>query len=97
MNLEISAIHFDVTDEIKQYVEKKLHKIEFAKEYIIDLIFKFIKEKSDYKVEANVNFRWGNSAHVEINSFDMYEGIDKLITKIEQKINKEKTKIQKHQ
>jgi putative sigma-54 modulation protein len=96
MNLEISAIHFDVDDEIRQHVDKKIHRLDFAKEYIIDLIFKFIKEKSNFKLEANVNFRWGNSAHVEIESFDVQEGIDKLVTKIEQKINKEKSKIQKH-
>jgi putative sigma-54 modulation protein len=41
-----------------------------------------------------VNFRWGTQAHVSETDFDLIAGMDKLIDTLEQKINKEKKKVQ---
>jgi len=96
MNLEITGIHFNVSDEIRQAIEKKLSRLEFAQSFIIDLLFKLIKENRAYKAEVTINFRWGSSAHISVDGFDVYEELDKLFDKIEAKIKKEKSKIQDH-
>ena len=49
MNLELTGIHLDITDDIRNYYNKKLHRIEFASNYIIDLLFKLIKESYHMK------------------------------------------------
>jgi putative sigma-54 modulation protein len=96
MNLEIKGIHVEITDKIRDYIDKKMPRLGFAEEHLIDLLLHFSHEKSQYRLEANLNFRWGHSIHVGEESFDIFEGIDKLFDKIEQKILKEKKKIQNH-
>lgn len=96
MNLEVTGIHFNISDEIRQAIEKKLSRLEFAKSFIIDLLFKLVKENRMFKVEVTINFRWGSSAHISVDGFDVYEELDKLFDKIESKVKKEKNKIQDH-
>ena len=62
---------------------------------IVDLIFVITKDK-EFKLEATVNFRWGVQAHMEERDFDVNPGIDKLVDRLEQKISKEKEKVQEH-
>jgi putative sigma-54 modulation protein len=96
MNLEIKGAHVEITDKIRSYIDKKMPRLDFAKDSLIDLLLHFSQEKSLYRLEANLNFRWGHSMHVGEDSFDIYEGLDKLFDKLEQTILKEKTKIQNH-
>jgi len=96
MNIEIKGVHVEITDEMREYIDKKLHRLEFVAEYIIDLLVFVSQEKSQYNFEANINFRWGHSNHMRAKSFDIFEGIDKLFDKVELKVLKEKNKIQDH-
>jgi putative sigma-54 modulation protein len=96
MNLEIKGAHVEITEKIRSYIDKKMPRLDFAKDFLIDLLLHFSQEKSLYRLEANLNFRWGHSMHVGEDSFDIYEGLDKLFDKLEQTILKEKTKIQNH-
>ncbi len=96
MNLEIKGAHVEISDKIRSYIDKKMPRLDFAKDSLIDLLLHFSQEKSLYRLEANLNFRWGHSMHVGEDSFDIYEGLDKLFDKLEQTILKEKKKIQNH-
>jgi putative sigma-54 modulation protein len=96
MNIEIKGVHVEITDKMRDYIDKKLHRLEFVAEHIIDLLVFVSQEKSQYNLEANINFRWGNSNHMRAKSFDIFEGIDKLFDKVELKVLKEKNKIQDH-
>ena len=96
MNLELTGVHIDITDEVRDYFSKKMQRLDFARTYIIDLLFKVIKEKHGMKVESTINFKWGTSAHVSVDSFDIFEAIDALFDKIEKKVKKEKDKVQHH-
>ena len=96
MNTEIKGVHVEINDKIRDYVSKKMQRLEFAQDYLIDLLFHFSQEKSLYKLEANINFRWGQSIHVGEEGFDILEGIDKLFDKMELKISKEKQKVMDH-
>jgi putative sigma-54 modulation protein len=96
MNIEIKGVHVEITDEMRDYIDKKLHRLEFVAEHIIDLLVFVSQEKSQYNLEANINFRWGLSNHMRAKSFDIFEGIDRLFDKVELKVLKEKNKIQDH-
>jgi putative sigma-54 modulation protein len=94
MNLEIKAIHFSLKDDGKEYIEKKISRIRNAENMIIDLIITITKDSHTFVTDATVNFKWGVSAHVKEQEFEMNAAIDKMIDKLEAKITKEKEKNQ---
>ena len=96
MHLDIKGVHLNVTEEMKEYLGRKVQKLDFALDLIMDLLITLTKEKSSYRIEVTVNFRWGSSAHIGVDSFDLFEGIDTLMDKLETKVIKEKEKIQQH-
>jgi putative sigma-54 modulation protein len=93
MTVDVRSVHFDLSETSRAYLDTKLERIEYAKDMIVDLIFVLTKDK-DFKLEATVNFRWGVQAHLEERDFDVNPCIDKLIDRLEQKISKEKEKVQ---
>jgi putative sigma-54 modulation protein len=96
MNIDVKALHFELTENTKEYLHKKLERIAYAKDMIVDLLFVFNKEKV-FKLECTLNFRWGVSTHLTETSFELNEAIDKLVDKVEHKITKEKEKVQQKQ
>ena len=95
MNIEVRANHFEMNDESRAYLDKKLERLEFAKDSIQDLSFSFTKDR-EYKCEANIHFRWGEWAHVIEHDFDIDPGIDKLMDKMEIKIARDKERKKRH-
>lgn len=96
MNLEVKGVHFDVNEPTKEMINKKLKRIEFAEDYIIDQLFTLTRSKNGYTCESNTNFKWGHSAHIRVSSERLREGLDILFDKLELKISKEKDKVQDH-
>jgi len=95
MHVEIKGIHLEVTDKMKEHIDLKVPHLDYAKDMIIDLLVTITKDKG-YQVEANINFRWGSSAHISASNYDVFEGIDALFHKIDSKVTKEKQRIQEH-
>ncbi len=93
MTVDVRSVHFDLSDSSRAYLDSKIERIGYARDMIVDLIFVVTKDK-DFKLEATVNFRWGLQAHVEEREFEVNPGIDKLMDRLEQKISKEKEKVQ---
>ena len=93
MDIELKGVHLDLQDETKEFIDKKLEKLDFAKDYIVNLDFTITKEKSEYVLEAKLHFRWGVSSVVKTNSFELYEGLERLFDKLDHKVRKEKDKI----
>jgi putative sigma-54 modulation protein len=96
MNFEIRSVHYNLSDRERKLIEKKIHRIDFIKEKIINIVFSIIKEKKDFKLEVSIYFQWGTSAYLHVRDFNVLEGVDKLFKKMEVKISKEKEKIQEH-
>ncbi len=96
MNLQIKGIHYDVSERTIEHIEKKVKKLEFAKDMILDLLFKIERDKSGYIVNTDVDFRWGLSHHIKVSNHDLYDAIDSVVDKLKHKIAKEKEKIQEH-
>jgi len=92
MNTEIKSVHFNLHDDAKEYLNKKIERIHNAENMVVDLLITLKKEK-DFEAEATVNFRWGVSIHVKEEDFDLNSAIDKMMDKLDSKITKEKEKV----
>ncbi|MFP4114290.1 MAG: ribosome hibernation-promoting factor, HPF/YfiA family [Spirochaetota bacterium] len=96
MELEIKGVHFDVKDETKEFIEEKLAKLDFARDFIVDLDFTLTKENPDYEVEAKLHLKWGHQSVIKVHSYDLHEGINTLIDKLDHKVRKEREKVTDH-
>lgn len=96
MKVDVKCVHFDMTQNVKDYLDKKIKRLGYAEDLIVDLMFTFTRDTKEYKLESNIHFRWGRSSHVGVDSFNITKGIDILLDKLDNKINKEKEKIQEH-
>ncbi|MCF7929430.1 MAG: ribosome-associated translation inhibitor RaiA [Spirochaetales bacterium] len=96
MNIEVKGVHFDVGESTRNYLDKKLDKLDHAREDLVDLLFTLTKETRGYTLESHVHFRWGAKGHITVKTFDLNEGIDKLIDKLVNKVNKERKKVKEH-
>ncbi len=96
MNVEVKGIHYSISDSTREFIDKKLEHISYAKDHIIDLLLTITKEKHGYKVDGNIHFRWGVSAHLSVETIELYEGIESFLHKLELKVRKEKEKVSAH-
>ena len=96
MNVDVKGVHMDVSQRVHDYLNKKLKRLAYAEDLVMDLLFSLTQDSKAYKVEVNINFRWGTSAHIGVDSYNIIKGIDQLFDKLDVKINKEKEKIQEH-
>lgn len=92
MNIDIKAVHFSLSSDAKEYLEKKISRIHNAENLIVDLLFTLTKEKN-FSVDVKVNFKWGVSVHLKETDFELNAAIDKLMDKLDSKIVKEKEKV----
>ena len=92
MKLEIKAIHCELPSDYQELIEKKIQKIDFAEDMIVNLVCTVSKAKY-YSLKADIHFRWGKVHHLTVKDFDLRTGIDALSEKIEAKVSKEKGKI----
>lgn len=93
MEKSISAVGFTLNQEKSDLIEKKLARISYADELIVNLTLK-IKHDKEFDFEATANFRWGVQAHVSSNDEDFAAGLNKLMDVLDNKIKKEKDKHQ---
>ena len=96
MNIDVKGVHLDISQNVRDYLNKKLKRLGYAEDLIVDLLFTLSQDSKAYKVEANINFRWGTSAHIGVDAFNLIKGIDQLLDKMDVKIKREKDKIQEH-
>ncbi|MBP5252016.1 MAG: HPF/RaiA family ribosome-associated protein [Treponema sp.] len=93
MTKSISANGFSLEKDQSDLINKKLQRIDYADDLIIDLILR-VKEDKKYFFDITVNFRWGANAHVASDDFDFAAALNKVMDVLDQKVKKEKDKIQ---
>jgi putative sigma-54 modulation protein len=93
MTTSINAVGFELETKQQELVDKKIKRISYAEDLIIDFILR-IKRDKQYSFDAVANFRWGVQAHVTSEDFDFAAGLNKLMDVLDNKIKKEKDKIQ---
>lgn len=98
MNLEIRGVHYNVSDATREFFDKKLQKLVFAESYVHDLSITVTRETlgQGFHLEAKVHFSWGLVKLVNTECYELYEGIELLVDKLEALARKEKGKIQEH-
>jgi putative sigma-54 modulation protein len=96
MNVEVKGIHVEVTRRVQDYIDVKMPRLDFGRDLIIDLLLNLSREKSLFKLDATLNFRFGTSKHIGVENFDLNKGIDDLFDKLESVIEKEKSRIKDH-
>lgn len=93
MTKSYSAVGFDFTKDQTDLIEKKLDRIKYAQDLIVDCILR-VKGDKKFEFDVTINFRWGNNAHVKAEDYDFAAGLNKLMDVLDNKIKKEKDKVQ---
>lgn len=96
MEFEVKGVHYELSEKTVEQFEKKMKRLEFASELISNLSFSVEREKNLYNLSADFTFTWGAAGYISLSNHDLYKGIDLIIDKLENKISKEKEKIQGH-
>ncbi|MDI6736222.1 MAG: ribosome-associated translation inhibitor RaiA [bacterium] len=94
MNISITARHIEVTNEVKEYLEKRLNRLKkyFKKEVSIHVVFMAEKERRIIEVDINYN---GTILHGEETTNEIHTSIDQVVEKLERQLKKCKDKIQR--
>ncbi|MBN1233886.1 MAG: ribosome-associated translation inhibitor RaiA [Candidatus Coatesbacteria bacterium] len=93
MNIQITARNFELSSELKDYINEKLKKIKEHFPEIIDIDIILQKEKYRDKAEITIHAMHQRMYSEEITK-DMYQSISMAIEKMDKNIRKFKTKIQ---
>lgn len=93
MTPDISAVGFSLNAKESEMINSKLKRIAYADDLIIDLSMK-IKHEKEYVFDTTVHFKWGTQFHVAADDFDFAAGLNKLMDVLDNKIKKEKDKVQ---
>ncbi len=93
MTKNVSAVGFVLEEKQAEMVNKKLERIKYAEDLIVDLIVR-IKHEKAYVFDVTANFKWGTQAHVKDEDFDFGAALNKMMDVLDVKIKKEKDKVQ---
>ncbi|NLA93126.1 MAG: ribosomal biogenesis protein [Spirochaetales bacterium] len=98
MNVEIKGIRYNVSDATREFFDKKLQKLTFAENFIHNLTISVTRETigQGFHLDGKIHFSWGLIKMVSTDSYELYEGIELLVDKLEAVARKEKGKIQDH-
>ncbi len=95
MKILITGRHFDVTEELSQYAEKKIAKLAKYFHKLIDINVIMYMEKHNHIVEVVINAD-GARFHGTEKAGDMYSSIDLLVKSMEKQASKHKEKHSEH-
>lgn len=97
MQINITGRGIELTEALKDYAQKKLHKVEHffhnIQQIDIELEVDKIKEQAESQVAKATVWMSGKAAHATEASADMYASIDLLIDKLDKQVKKFKEKI----
>jgi len=91
MKITLKGKHIEVTDAIRNYIEKRLNKIDRHFDHILEVIVTLSVEKNRQIVEATLQASRA-LIRAEEETDDMYTSIDKVVDKLERQIQKYKEK-----
>ena len=96
MELEIRGVHYEITEEDRELINKKLKKIEFAENSLVSIHFAILRDNNRFETEATLHFRWGNQIMIHVIDYHLHDSIDKLFKKMKVCVAKEKERISEH-
>ena len=97
MNIKITGRNIDITDAIREYIEKRLEKLEKFEGKNTDINVVCSVEREDQIVEIQINID-GDFLRVEERNNDLYASVDLALDRVERQLRKEKEKrVEKNQ
>jgi putative sigma-54 modulation protein len=95
MQLTLTGHHVEITPPLRDYVTKKLDRVQRHFERVVDVHCVLTVEKLEHKAEATVGVS-GAVLHADARHEDMYAAIDALADKLERRVRKHKEKVSDH-
>lgn len=95
MEIKIQSIHFDATEKLQAFIEKKVAKLEKTFEDIqkVEVLLKVVKPATAQNKEASLNVTLpGNTLYVEKVSDTFEEGVDLCVDSMKVQLQKIKEK-----
>lgn len=92
MNINVRGKNVEVTDALKDYVKKRIGKLEKYLGILHDAQVTLVVEKNVHRVEVTIPIN-GMIIRGEESSGDMYSSVDLVFEKLEKQINKYRGKI----
>ncbi|ACX51615.1 sigma 54 modulation protein/ribosomal protein S30EA [Ammonifex degensii KC4] len=91
MRITVRGKNIEVTEALRQYVEKRLGKLERFANYLGEAQVVLSLERENHKVEVTINMN-GMILRGEEATHDMYAAIDLVVDKLERQIERYKGK-----
>ncbi|MDI6785629.1 MAG: ribosome-associated translation inhibitor RaiA [bacterium] len=96
MDINITGRHIEITNALRNYIKKRLSKIEkYFKDIFLLVNVTIFTEKSRHQIEVSLS-SIGQVINAKVSTKDMYESIDKVIDKLEKQLKKQKEKQKNH-
>jgi len=92
MEIRISARHFELTDNLRNFAEEEVKRLEKYYDNIINAELTMSIEKSRQQAELSVKV-YGTLLTAKAKTFDMYPAVEQVVTKMESQIKKYKGKL----
>lgn len=94
MNINIRGVNLEVTEALRDHVEKKLGRLEryFDTPITSDVTVTLSVVRDQHHVEVTIPIR-GAVLRAEVKNNDMYASVDLVVDKLERQIRKHKTKV----
>ena len=95
MKINISGHHLEVTQGLKDHVEKRVRKLESHSHKILEIKILLSVNNITHNAEGNI-YLIKTDFHAKCSSSDMYQSIDLLISKLDKQIIKYNEKVKDH-
>lgn len=97
MDIKIQALHFDAADKLREFIQKKVTKLEKYSDDIlnVDVTLKVVKPETSNNKDASIKLNVKNDelyANKTAESFE--EAIDLCVEALEKQLSKYKEKVQ---
>ncbi len=93
MQVEIHGNNIEVTDALRDYIAKKVGKIQRYFDFPLHPQVALIVQKENQRVEITIPLNNGRILRAEVNTENMYASIDQAVDKIDRQVRKHKTRI----
>lgn len=97
MRYQVSGIHIDIGDSLREHVETELDSvvIKFA-ERPTDATVTFSKDAHEFVCEATVHLSTGITSQAKSHATDIYDSFEKCCEKIEKQMRRYKRRLKNH-
>ena len=95
MNIQLSCQHIEITEAIRNSIEKKIKRLQKHFREMVDIHVNLKVEKLRHTAEATIHVR-GHTLFATTDHSDMYVAIDDLVNKLNHQIIKHKEKLRSH-